>query len=210
MSAIADNPGCGFGSDELLPARAGESGPSEAASRHLAGCPACARTLAQRQQLAAELRALPRLAAPRGPASALQIAAILDRLDESRLEARLASEAGTIRRWLAALARLRAPETLVAPLPALQPARRLVVVRGAALAAAAALVAAASILPWLGARSARSGAPGAHGLAAQTAALCDRTPIQLRAIERVDSLAAGPRPIELALPPAAPARRGGP
>src|SRR5262245_53203773 len=198
MSANADMPACGFGPDELLPARAGVSDLSEAASRHVAECLACARTLAQRQQVAQELRALPRLLAPSRPDSALQLAAILERVDEARLDARLAAEESTIRRWIAALQRLRAPASLESPVPSLQPTRRLVIVRAAALAAAAALVAAVSLVPWLGGRAARS---ARGGLAAQTAALSARTPIRLRGIEHVDSLAGSPSVIRPAIGP---------
>jgi len=206
MSAVVDTPGCGFGADDLLPARAGERDDvPEATARHVTQCPICATTLAQRKQVAAELRALPRLNAPRHAQSALQLSAILARLDERRADDRLVAEEGLVRRWLASVARLRAPDTLRAPIPGLRPSRRLVLVRAAALAAAAALVAAATLVP--GFRSSRG---VARGLAEQTAALNDRAPIELRGIQHLDPRSPGPRPLDVALPPVMPARKGGP
>lgn len=151
----------------------------------------------------AELKALPRWKAPKDAGSALTFAAVMERVDESRLDARLESEAPGIRRLLAALRdrTLRAPATL--QLPSTGPARLRLLPRTTArlaafaAAAAAALLLAATFLPSLsgddyeghGGRGevGALGSPRARtGLAAQTAALSSRPTldVEVRYVER--------------------------
>lgn len=193
--------GCERFADDLLPSRAGvEDGPSAESLRHLRECAACRRTFAERESAAAHLRALSRWKAPQAPQSALAFAAVMERLDEERLDERLAAEEPRVRRWLAAAGRLCAPPWLRSPVPV----RRLSVLpaRVAALAAAAALVLALALPALLASR-------GRNALAAEAAALDDRDPIPIRGVEY---LAPGSIELDRLLPPApaAPRRRGGP
>jgi hypothetical protein len=177
MGALDAN-GCGsIGAGELLPPRAeGGDGPSELTVRHLADCSRCASALAESNEVAAQVRALPRWAAPAGPATALSFQAVLERLDEPALDVRLATEEPLLRRLLAGLARLRAPASLEAPEVEPAPVLRLVRVPLHALAAAAALLAAVTVPLFASSRAPK-------GLAAQTAQLSQRTPIEVRVVD---------------------------
>jgi len=185
---------CGFDPDELLPPGAGSGdGASPGLVRHVTGCPECSRSLADREEVARELRRLPRLQAPAGAQSALRFEAVMERVDEARLDARLAAEEPAIRRLLRLLVRLRAPSALVPPVPdrrrsavALRPARIV------ALAAAAALVAAVAIPSIL------APAPG-RSLAKQTAILSERTPIPVRVV-RIDPRSADAAELRARIP----------
>jgi len=135
------------------------------------------------RQFVSELRALPRWTAPSGPGAALTFAAVMERVDESRLDARLAAEAPAIRRLLQEVrehGRLRAPASLTLPgAPAPLRLLRREPARMAAFAAAAAAAAlmAATLLPALADGDADGTAGtrgGKSGLAAQTAVLTGR------------------------------------
>jgi hypothetical protein len=198
MGLVNDTNGCGRFDEELLPPRmAGGECVDPAAAAHAAGCPSCAALLATRREVAESIRELPRLAVPaaaRSASGALTFAAILDRLDEPALDARLRAEESILRRLLRPLGRLRAPASL--RLPGSSPLRRdhRRIGRRVAAALAASLLAAAALFV------ARTGAE--RGLAGQTAALSDRAPIGVR-IVRLDQSFATLHPT--ALPP-----RGGP
>lgn len=139
------------------------------------------------QDLVVELRALPRWVAPSGPGAALTFVAVMERVEESRLDARLEAEAPAIRRLLQDLrdhGRLRAPASLTLPgtIPSSGPRLRVLrrePARMAAFVAAAAAAAlmAATLLPAVADVDA-TGTSGARlgktGLAAQTAALTGR------------------------------------
>jgi hypothetical protein len=217
MSARGDVVSCGFEPEELLPPGAGRAdGPSEALARHLGECPNCARTFASRLAIADRLRELPRLAAPRGPRSALDFAAIMERVDSSRLDQRLGAEEGWIRRLLACLPRLRAPATLATALqlPTTVRRRRVVFTHPAfvSLAAAAALVAAVTLALFDRSGGRSGGANPRRGLAAETAALSDREAIPVRVVY-VDSRSQDAellRPLRSTIPPISKPRRGGP
>jgi hypothetical protein len=193
MSAIRDMNACSFASEELLPLRAesGEALPAEARN-HLETCGECARVWSQRSEIAAELRSLPRLSTPGGSQSALQFAAILERLDEGKLDTRLADEEVEVRGLLRSLERLPTPATLElpteifgAPILQLRPAAS----RVAALAAAAALVAAVGL-------TFAGRAPARGGLAAQTAQLTAEALREGRAPIPVEVVVVDPRTAE--------------
>ncbi len=192
MSAGNDTVGCGGLRDVLLPARVVEHalvGAVDFVTIHLEACSECRAELQRREAVADALRALPRLAVSAERASVLTFSAIAERLDEARLDARLATEASTIRRWIAdLLPRLRAPARLwlrvvdsrqelrldlqrAESSEGAVPSRRSALRRVGSLAAALLVAAAAGSF-----QVNRSGHPS-RGFAAETALLDQRPPI---------------------------------
>ena len=180
-----------FATGPLLP---GADGPGvdgivEGRAEHLASCPSCAALLAGRQRLADELKALPRLAAPRAAGGALDFATILAQVDEAAFEARLAADGSRIRRLLRPLVRLRAPAEL--RVPGLAPVRRLELLPRLAAAAAVLLVGLSAALALQSAKQ-----PAVGGFAAETAALTGRPVVPIRIVEVASGVPSGmPAPL---------------
>lgn len=181
-----------FAGGPLLPGADG----ADARAKHLASCPSCAALLAGRQQLADELKALPRMSAPRAAGSALDFATILAQVDEAAFEARLAADESRIRRLLRPLVRLRAPAELRVPdwVPGWAPVRRLELLPRLAAAAAVLLVGLSAALALQSSKSPSTAASG--GFAAETAALSGRPVVAIRIVEVASGMPSGlPSPL---------------
>lgn len=169
--------------DELLPngSASVDFPPSDDRAAHVRSCARCSALLGARVAQAAELRALPRLAAPAGGPAA-DFDSIVRAADGS-LERELATAEARWRPEFAALARLRAPDDLEAPVAV----RPLLFVRmrpAAAVLAAAVLVIAALLAE----REGRRDGERVDSLALQAERLTRcASPVALAVVERTPS-----------------------